>query len=691
MANLIRYNAVGALMHKAEFPTETMMRKNPLTSGAGALMTALAIAIAPLPGIASRADAQVVINGQRVFEPGQARRPQPVDRNDRAKPQNIFEAMFPDLIQQRLQRERALAPPVEVTKISAPKYFTYKADALVRIDLASLAPAETATASPAAAGPDGVIETDGAALMGPPPEEVQPAKAAFDRVAARFGAVNVMAEPAIAKAVEKYYGETGETLWLDADLQPNAQARSILPVLVDAGQWGLEADDYRVDLPTASQSRELQEDDAARFEVELTARVLRYAMDAAGGRVDPNRISGYHDFPEHGVTAAEALKRLTSGGLPARVLASFHPDNTPFKALKAELGRLDQEAGKEDAITFPAGTLIKPGETNAQVPNLVKAIARKGSDALKSEHEAILSGEPGEAYTPELVDLVKAFQKEQGLGVDGVVGPNTLSKLTDVTVADKRQRVILAMERLRWHPRNLGSTRVVINQPAFEARLIRNERTQLATRVIIGKTSNQTSFFHDTIETVEYNPYWGIPRSILVNEYLPKLRENPAYLDERGYEVTDSKGRRLSSASIDWWQVGSDPQFDVRQLPGEANALGELKILFPNKHAIYMHDTPTKPLFSREVRAFSHGCVRLQKPREMAAAVLGTSVDHVVRKLAEGHNSEDVPGKIPVYVGYFTAWPDDDGKVGYFADIYDRDTKLEEALSMTEAVRHQTS
>jgi murein L,D-transpeptidase YcbB/YkuD len=168
---------------------------------------------------------------------------------------------------------------------------------------------------------------------------------------------------------------------------------------------------------------------------------------------------------------------------------------------------------------------------------------------------------------------------------------------------------------------------------------------------------------------------------------LPRLRRDPGYLDRAGYEVTDSKGRRIKSSQVNWGSYGSKVPFGVRQTPSEANALGELKILFPNEHAIYMHDTPQKALFEREERAFSHGCVRLQDPRGMAAAVLGVSREYIADKLAQGHSSEKVSRKIPVYVAYFTAWPTPDGKVEYFNDVYNRDSHLQTALGLTEAAR----
>ncbi|MCB1457566.1 MAG: L,D-transpeptidase family protein, partial [Nitratireductor sp.] len=387
------------------------------------------------------------------------------------------------------------------------------------------------------------------------------------------------------------------------------------------------------------------------------------------------------------------LEELTQADDPAAVLEAFNPSNPQFRALMAELAALQKATDNE--ITIAPGTIIKPGETNAETANVVAAIAAKASDELKAAHADILDRPAGspplDTFTPEVVALVKGFQKQAGLNADGVVGPNTIRRLVGVSVDSKRQRVRLAMEQLRWLPRELGPRHVFINQPAFTATYVNDGEPKLTMRVVVGQKSNQTYFFHDTIETVEYNPYWGVPRSILVNEFLPKLRENPAYLDERGYEVTDSRGQRIASADINWNQVGSNPGYDVRQSPGEANALGELKILFPNKHAIYMHDTPAKSLFNRDVRALSHGCVRLQKPREMAAAVLGTSVDHVNKRLSQGHGSDEVKGNIPVYVSYFTAWPESDGTVRYFADIYDRDTALQKAIDATEKVRGHTS
>jgi len=284
---------------------------------------------------------------------------------------------------------------------------------------------------------------------------------------------------------------------------------------------------------------------------------------------------------------------------------------------------------------------------------------------------------------------VRDFQAEKGLKVDGIIGSNTINAISQETPADRIRKLTLAMERMRWLPRRLGQRYVLLNQPAFQVTFERGDGNALTMRAIVGKPSNQTYFFADTIEDVEYNPYWNVPRSIIVNEMLPKLYNNPYYLDRNGYEVINAQGRQISSAQVDWAAYArNEISVDVRQLPGRRNALGVLKIDFPNRHAIYMHDTPQKHLFRKEQRAFSHGCVRLEHPPEMAAALLGKPVSYVEEQIARGENrSEPVGGDIPVYLTYFTAWPDPDGVVQYHADVYDRDEHLTKALEKTNAVR----
>ena len=199
--------------------------------------------------------------------------------------------------------------------------------------------------------------------------------------------------------------------------------------------------------------------------------------------------------------------------------------------------------------------------------------------------------------------------------------------------------------------------------------------------MIVGKPNTQTAVFSDIMETVEFNPYWGVPQSIIIKEMLPRLRRDPSYLDRNGYEVLDARGREIGSSYVDWSRYGNKVPLSVRQPPGAANALGVVKFLFPNSHAIYMHDTPTRSLFEKKVRAFSHGCVRVQNPRELAELVLGWDAERVDEAIEQGSNQAvKLSRKLPVHLAYFTAWPDETGQIIIYPDVYDRDAQLEKAL-----------
>lgn len=595
-----------------------------------------------------------------------------------ASAQGLFDMLFGGGIRHNSQGE--FPPPPKPRKvqpgtggsvrISSPTYNTYRADKLVRVDFKSLLPAPPpATAQDAAFVPS---------VTG----------SAFRDALAGLSDYELFAEPDIAKALIAYYSANPDFIWVTGDA-PNSRAQDAVRVLGGAASYGLTPADYSVDVPAAATNAALPEartKELVRFEMALSARVLRYAHDAQSGRVDPNRMTGYYDFPAKPLDLEGVLKTLAHTQEVRTYLESRHPQNPEYQALRVELESL--QASEENEIVVDPKLLLKPGESSPELPKLLTLIARNLDDEMGGDFgETLARLGKSELYGPDLVPVIKAVQKRAGMKGDGVIGPRTVASLAGTSKADKVEKVMAALEELRWLPSDLGSPRVFINQPAFTASYIDNGEEKLKTRVVIGKVTNQTAFFYNQIKQVDFHPYWGVPQSIIVNEMLPRLRSDPGYLDRAGYEVTDSSGRRVPSAAVDWGAYGAKIPFSVRQQPSEANALGELKILFPNKHAIYMHDTPQKSFFGRDMRALSHGCIRLQDPRGMAAAVLGTSVDDIAEKLKHGHSTENVTRVIPVYVAYFTAWPDMSGKVEYFDDVYDRDSKLMQALDATEAVR----
>lgn len=555
--------------------------------------------------------------------------------------------------------------PKPLPKVSGPRYYTYKAEALRRIDTARLT-------DPVVTG--AVSGTAAVAVM---PNEQRPFLAE----------AKVMATNSVAKAVETYYGAGGPLLWVDGS-GISDRARAALTVLSRADDVGLDPADYSVSVPPLNYDTA---DMTARhkalmqFELALSARVLTYVQDTQRGRIDPNKISGYHDFKRKEVRLDPVLKLLRASPDVAAYLASRTPSGPHFAALKAEYLRLRDEAQAEMPVKISLDGLLKPGQTSTELGNIVAAVRHSGSEALKAKHAATLAAPAGATlYGPELVAMVEDFQREAGLKPDGVIGKATVRALVGETTEGKLDKLRVAMEQARWLPDDLGPRNVFINQPAYMVYYTNNGREELSMRVVVGSKSNQTYFFQDQLETVEFNPYWGVPASIIINEMLPKLRQDPSYLDRLGYEVS-YKGQAVSSSQINWNQTHD---VDVRQPPGGDNALGELKILFPNSHSIYMHDTPSKSFFKRDMRALSHGCVRLSDPKAMAAAVLGTSVADIQKNIDKGRNhAVQVKGNIPVYVAYFTAWPNKDGKVEYFDDVYGRDDYVRKAFDVTTRAR----
>ncbi len=556
-------------------------------------------------------------------------------------------------------------------KVSSPTYYTYKPEPMRLVATSKFA--------------DPVV-TGAVADVSAAPVAVDPSSAQRRYLTeARVSATND-----VAKALEDYYADSKKPMVWVADNAVSEKAKAAMAVLAQADLIGLDPDDYKVAVPVIDEGSVNPADrDRAltQFELALSAKVLAFVQDNQRGRIDPNKLSGYHDFKRKDVNLMPVLGNLSLSPDVTAYLNSRSPQNPQFDALKAEYARLKAETTNDaNRVAITLTGIIKPGDTSPQIANIVKGIQLKGSDALTTSHADVFSSyQQTPLYTPELVSLVEAFQKEKGLTADGVIGQSTVRAIVGENNDAKLQKLTIAMEQLRWLPDQLGPRYVFINQPAFMVYYYNDNKEALSMRVVVGAKGHQTNFFENQIQTVEFNPYWGVPQSIIVNEMLPKLRADPNYLDKTGYQV-EVNGRAVPSSSVDWY--GSTTNIAVRQPPSSDNALGELKILFPNSHAIYMHDTPSKSFFKKDMRALSHGCVRLADPRAMAAAVLNTTVADVAKQIATGENKAvPVPQRFPVYIAYFTAWPDKDGVVRYFDDVYDRDTYTMKAFATTTKVR----
>jgi len=291
-------------------------------------------------------------------------------------------------------------------------------------------------------------------------------------------------------------------------------------------------------------------------------------------------------------------------------------------------------------------------------------------------------------YDDGLVEVMKHFQRRHGLSADGVAGPNTLRALNH-SAEDRVKQLAINLERWRWLPRKLGANHVLVNQAGFELFMIKGNKTVDKRRVIVGKPFHQTPMFSGSIAYAEFNPTWTVPSSIAGKEMLPKIRKNPAYLEDMGYKLYtswSSKAKQANPYAIDWSTVSSKKfPYRIVQPPGPRNALGQVKFIFPNKFSVYLHDTPSRNLFSRTGRAFSHGCIRVHKPLEFAKKLFsqqgGLAPSKVVGIVESKKRTRiNLKRKMPVHLAYFTAWIDEEGIPLFFDDVYKRDKLVSKYL-----------
>lgn len=601
------------------------------------------------------------------------------------------------------QPAKSVTAPVKTVAVKGPQIYDYKPEKLVKVDFTAVDMQLTAAISEDEGGllPSALYaeaadfistlpqRADG--LINPVAKKAaaQTDTALVTAVLDAMKATDVKAEQSVAEAIVSFYATEQALLWSDG-LNVSSRAEDVLALFERAEEDGLVPAEYAVKVPdlafdAAQKDQRIRE--MAAFEINLTARALRYALDAGEGRVIANRLSGFHDLPRNRIKPELVLKALAADAEPAETLAAFNPQNSYYQKLKAQLASMKPET--KNTVRIAADTLIKPGQDNAELPKILALIVQKApAGYLNSYQEMFDRHKDGTLYDPELVAAVKDYQKLMGKVPDGVIGRATIAGLQGETSSVKRERILYAMERLRWLPRDFGQRYVFVNQPAYRAQYFDQGKEQLAMDVVIGSPRNQTHFFYDTISTVVFNPSWGVPRSIVMNEMMPRILADSGYLDRNNYEVI-AGGKRVASSSVNWSAVAQGKaHVGVRQKPGPNNALGELKILFPNSHDIYLHDTPSKAAFKRDMRAISHGCIRLADPRAMASAVMSTGEENLTKYFGKNERGIKVPSGVPIYLTYFTAWPDEaSGKIRYYDDVYARDEGLAKAFQKTEQSR----
>jgi L,D-transpeptidase YcbB len=455
-------------------------------------------------------------------------------------------------------------------------------------------------------------------------------------------------------AVARFYDSRAFSPAWTAAAGWSAAGDSVLRVLRKAAEDGLNPEEY--DFPAFAGAAATRDADAlARLDVLMSLAVVRYARDLGWGVTLPSEVDSDNAYDERPFAADTVLEKVASAADPGTALSGFAPPGVAYPLVKEGLARLRAVQARGGWSTVSAGPTLRAGDRGPRVQELRALLIERGDLSTDSP--------VSETFDPNLVTALEQFQERTGLEPDGVYGPKVVSEL-NVPLATRIQQVRLGLERLRWLPPSPPGRRVGVNLADFKAYVFESDQVIFETRTVVGKEFHETPMFSKLMTYIVINPYWNVPPSIVRREILPKVKADPDYLARNHMEMNGSS---------------------IRQLPGSWNSLGRFKFMFPNHHNIYMHDTPARAAFARADRTGSHGCIRLEKPAELAALLLGPqgwTRDRIAAAVATGEQTV-VPLKtpIPVYISYVTAFLGPDGLMHYRRDVYGRDKNLLDALA----------
>jgi murein L,D-transpeptidase YcbB/YkuD len=555
------------------------------------------------------------------------------------------------------------------------------------------APAETAkdTAKPEAiaAQPDKAepAKTDSAKAE---PVKDEPAKAEAEKTAATPAAPppssttaespvsDKLREMVTGKALDRAFGRKADRtgveafysarnyapLWI-SNGAANERAKSAIAYLAKADEVGLDPNDYAAPDFTSA----VTVDALAEAELKLTASALTFARQAEIGRVHYTRVAADIAFNLVAPVPADVLAKLAANNDAGKVLDSYNPPQAEFKALRAKLAELRSGAGvaakaEEEkpapVVRIGSGPIMRLGTKDERVIALRKRLKIEGDNNNPLYDEAV-------------VDAVKTFQMQADIGVDGHVGPNTLRALNGEKQeahrppADPIDTIIVNMERWRWLPRDLGNPHVIVNVPDYRLTLYNDNKVYWTTKIVVGKPGKATPMISAEMKFITVNPTWNVPPSIIENEYLPALQQDPDALDRIGLKL----------------EQAADGTVRIYQPPGAGNALGRIRFNFPNKFLVYQHDTPDKHLFKKDKRAYSHGCMRVENPLTYGEKLLSLALPnehYTVARLEKMFGGNEIninfPNNIWVHLTYQTAFVDEDGKLQFREDVYGRDARM---------------
>jgi murein L,D-transpeptidase YcbB/YkuD len=465
------------------------------------------------------------------------------------------------------------------------------------------------------------------------------------------------------------------------------QAEELVQAIPAFGNDGLDIRRYQqqrlASLVTQAKAMKSFEDPEAQhrlveLDTELTYTYLSLATHLATGRLQPDKLRvEWYTKPRNvdlDSRLGQALNADNSGEI-VKALRALDPPHPDYDRLRKALAQYRAIASKGGWAPVPDGPTMKTGDKGPRVAALRARLAATGdlppvpAPAGATTPNAGAQPQPAALYDDAVASAVSKFQKRHGLEVTGKADKDTLAEL-NVPVQDRIRQLQVNLERWRWLPGTFGERYILVNVPEFRLDLVEAGKPVYAMRVVVGKEQSRTPAFSDQMTYIELNPSWNVPDSIAEKEILPKLASNPGYLSSHNMEMVDGR---------------------IRQRPGKDNPLGQIKFMFPNEFDIYLHDTPADHLFDRAERDFSHGCIRLEKPIELAGILLKGDPKWTPESIQAAIDSGEpktitLPKPIAVHILYWTAWADADGTVEFRKDIYNHDAELEQALANEPAV-----
>ena len=469
-------------------------------------------------------------------------------------------------------------------------------------------------------------------------------------------------------SIKKYYESNPNPVWSDLKFRA-----LFIEILKKTDLEGLSYSEYHgqeIDTLTAH-IRELNNKERSRLDVLLTDAYFQYSSHLLNGKIEPRKIHEVFDIPRNEASLKNLLKESSEANDIEVALNKIRPTNPIYTQLIAALKEFEAKKNEfEEFKPIEDGELIKPGMQDGRMPKIKFRLMALGYldniDPFTYDHSEAVQ------------KAIKSLQLDNGLLGDGIVGNSTIA-LLNIDYKDRYNQILANLERWRWYPRNLGKHYVLVNIANYKLEIIKDDKIVSSHKTMVGTDVRKTPIFSETIKYIVFNPTWTIPPTIKSKDVIPGIRKNTDYLSKKHLNVYSSNGEKLDPSEIDW-NSNAVNSYTYRQYPGSSNPLGVVKIIYPNKHLIYLHDTPSKSLFSRNSRAQSSGCIRVEAALDLAKYLLEDQPEYNSKKieeiLATGKTTQvKMKQQIQVHHFYWTAWLEN-GKPKFTEDIYKYDEKI---------------